>query len=131
MKKITKVMTKVKHTSFGKVRVKRNVDNESRQDSPLLTIKSPLDKQRDGTEKECENITKLKVTKGKTGAIFKTFVKIKGKSKYGPEFVAMNNNQSNELIYSVDEKEDSHEVQTFTSAIRILAQLDNWVISFW
>ena len=130
MKKITNVITKVKHTSFGKVRVKGNVDNESGLDSPLLTNKSPLDKQRVGTEKEFENIRKLKVTKEKTGAIFKTFVKIKGKSKYGPEFIAMKTNETNALINSVHEKKDSHEVQTFTSALRVLSLLDNWVFIF-
>ena len=101
MNKLSKVMTKVKHTAFGKVKVKRYVENKS--ESSVPTNKSLLEKQRVDIEKEFENINKLKATKGKTAAIFKTFDKIKGKSKDGPELVAMKDPETKEFIFSPDE----------------------------
>ena len=49
MNKSSKVMTKVKHTAFGKVKVQK-VENKS--DSPVPTNKSLLEKQRVDIEKE-------------------------------------------------------------------------------
>ena len=45
----------------------------------------------------------MKHNKGNTAAVFKTFDKIKGKSKDGPELVAMKDPFTNEFIFSPDE----------------------------
>ena len=62
-----------------------------------------MDQQRVDVEKEFENIAKMKLTKGRTAAVFKTFDKIRGKSKDGPELVAMKNPETDEFIFSPDE----------------------------
>ena len=45
----------------------------------------------------------MRKSKGKTAAIFKTFDKIKGKSKDEPELVAINDPETEEFIFSPDE----------------------------
>ena len=96
MNKINRVMTKVKHTAFGKVKirkVKKIVTDEN-------TNEKLLEEQRIDVEKEFENISKIKMTKGKTAAIFKTFDKIRGKSNDGSELVSMKDPETNHFIFS-------------------------------
>ena len=45
----------------------------------------------------------MRKSKGKTAAIFKTFDKIKGKSKDEPELVAIKDPETEEFIFSPDE----------------------------
>ena len=45
----------------------------------------------------------MKHNKGNTAAVFKTFDKIKRKSKDGPELVAMKDPLTHEFIFSPDE----------------------------
>ena len=54
-------------------------------------------------EKEFEDIRNIKMSKGKTAAIFKTFDKIRGKSKDGPELVSMKDPETNHFIFSPEE----------------------------
>ena len=62
-----------------------------------------MEEQRKDVEKEFEAITNLKMTKGKTAAIFRTFDKIKGKAKDGPELVTMKDPVSGHFIFSPEE----------------------------
>ena len=67
------------------------------------SISKLLELQRVDVEKEFENISNIKLTKGRTAAIFKIFNKIKGKSKDGPELVVMKNPETDKFIFSPDE----------------------------
>ena len=98
MDKINNVMTKVKHTAFGKVKISKNTKKKTTDES----IESLLTQQRVDIESEFEKISELKKTRGKTAAIFKTFDKIKGKSKDGPELVAMKDPETDDFIFSPD-----------------------------
>ena len=97
MDKINKVMTKVKHTAFGKVKIKKVKNDVKDEDTYNNGNKSLLEQQRKDVEKEFDIINNLKLTKGKTAAIFKTFDKIKGKSKDGPELVTLKNPETNQF----------------------------------
>ena len=105
MNKINKVMTKVKYTAFGKVKIRKvkndviDVDDETNQN----INEKLLEEQRLNVDKEFEYIDNLKLTKGKTAAIFRTFDKIKGKSKDGPELVTMKDPETNHFIFSPNE----------------------------
>ena len=103
MNKINKVMTKVKHTAFGKVKIKKAINNVVDETIDSNDNKNLLEQQRKDVEKEFEHIKNLKLTKGKTAAVFKTFDKIRGKSKDGPELVTMKNPETNEFIFKPEE----------------------------
>ena len=72
-------------------------DSHKRVDENNETL---LRQQRMDVESELERISNIKLSKGKTAAIFKTFNKIKEKSKDGPELVAMKNPETNDFIFS-------------------------------
>ena len=106
MNKINKVMTKVKHTAFGKVKIRKVKNKENKvanEETNQNIIEKLLEEQRLDVEKEFEYINNLKMTKGKTAAVFRTFDKIKGKSKDGPELVTMKDPETNHFIFSPDE----------------------------
>ena len=77
--------------------------NDEKEEETSSINEKLLEEQRKDVEKEFEAIKNLKMTKGKTAAIFRTFDKIKGKSKDGPELVTMKDPVSGHFIFSPEE----------------------------
>ena len=82
-------------------KIKERLENNKKKPTDE-SIESLLTQQRVDIESEFEKISELKKTRGKTAAIFKTFDKIKGKSKDGPELVAMKDPKTDDFIFSPD-----------------------------
>jgi hypothetical protein len=102
MCKIDKVMTRINHSDFGKVKRKRNIVKRMASNSDELpedTNSHLLKIQREEVEEEFKKIKEIKTTKGKTAAIFSTMKKIKGDTKSGPELVAMKHPETEELVF--------------------------------
>ena len=63
MNKINKVMTKVKHTAFGKVKIKKATNNVVDETIDSNDNKNLLEQQRKDVEKEFEHIKNMKLNK--------------------------------------------------------------------
>ena len=62
-----------------------------------------LESQRKEIEEELKQLENLKVTKGKTAAVFNLFNKIRGQKKEGAEMLAMKDPESGELVFDPED----------------------------
>ena len=127
MKKIDKELTAVKFKAFGKVKVKKkgavdknllNLQNErnnllsetvesSEKEEKLLSLEEKLakavqTKQREGFEKEIENIRDIRQNKGTTAALFRIREKIVGSRKTISKAVCIRDPQSGFAVNTIE-----------------------------
>ena len=111
MNKIEKIMNTVQYTAFGKVKRKRinkvpsikEVDENNLENKDELLNQKLLQSQRKEIEEELKQLENLKVTKGKTAAVFNLFNKIRGQKKEGAEMLAMKDPESGELVFDPED----------------------------